>query len=59
MWEESDNSLSVELEFKDFVAAFKFMGQVAELAEAQTSKPTNPLFRSQPSPAGPERSQLL
>ena len=39
MWEENDNSLSVELEFKDFVAAFKFMGQVAELAEAHEHHP--------------------
>ena len=39
MWQENDNSLSVELEFKDFVAAFEFMGQVAELAEVHAHHP--------------------
>ena len=39
MWQENDNSLSIELEFKDFVAAFEFMGQVAELAEAHEHHP--------------------
>ena len=39
MWQESNNTLSVDLEFKDFVAAFGFMVQVAELAEAHQHHP--------------------
>ncbi len=39
MWQEKKDMLSVELEFKDFVAAFGFMVQVAELAEAHQHHP--------------------
>ena len=39
MWEENNNMLCVELEFKDFVGAFEFMVQVAELAEAHQHHP--------------------
>ncbi len=38
-WREQDNTLSVQLQFKDFVEAFAFMGQVAELAEAHQHHP--------------------
>ena len=39
MWDENNNTLSVELEFGDFVAAFEFMGRVAELAEEHQHHP--------------------
>ena len=39
MWDENNNTLSVELEFSDFVAAFEFMGRVAELAEEHQHHP--------------------
>lgn len=33
MWQEKDNALYKKFEFKDFVEAFDFMGQVAAIAE--------------------------
>jgi len=39
MWQENNNMLSVELEFKDFVDAFEFMGRVAKLAEIHQHHP--------------------
>ena len=39
MWDENNNTLSVELEFRDFVAAFEFMGRVADLAEEHQHHP--------------------
>ena len=39
MWKETNNMLSVKLEFKDFVSAFEFMALVAELAEAHRHHP--------------------
>ena len=38
-WEQENNSLSKEFVFKDFKAAFHFMTQVAEVAEAQNHHP--------------------
>ena len=35
MWREVGNALLVELEFNDFVEAFAFITEVAELAEAE------------------------
>jgi 4a-hydroxytetrahydrobiopterin dehydratase len=40
MWQEMDNKLYRKFEFKDFVAAFGFMTQVAMLAEKQNHHPT-------------------
>lgn len=39
MWNEQDNALVAELRFKDFVDAFAFMTEVAELAEAHNHHP--------------------
>ena len=39
MFEEANNSLEAALQFKDFKAAFEFMTQVAELAEAHNHHP--------------------
>lgn len=39
MWRETDNCLSVDLKFRDFVQAFEFMGMVAELAEKHNHHP--------------------
>lgn len=40
MWQEIDNKLYRKFEFRDFVAAFGFMTQVALLAEKQNHHPT-------------------
>lgn len=40
MWKEENNQLVRTFEFKDFVAAFGFMTQVAILAEKQNHHPT-------------------
>ena len=39
MWQEIDNALVAELQFSDFVEAFAFMTEVAELAEEQNHHP--------------------
>ena len=39
MWQEQDNALVANLTFDDFVAAFAFMTEVAELAEAHAHHP--------------------
>jgi 4a-hydroxytetrahydrobiopterin dehydratase len=39
MWKESGNSLQLDLEFSDFKEAFRFMTDVAELAEAHNHHP--------------------
>ena len=39
MWKRSNSELYIELEFVDFVAAFEFMGRVAELAEEHQHHP--------------------
>ncbi len=39
MFRKLDDALIAELEFKDFVDAFAFMGDVAALAEAQNHHP--------------------
>jgi 4a-hydroxytetrahydrobiopterin dehydratase len=39
MWREVGNALLVELEFNDFVEAFAFITEVAELAEAHNHHP--------------------
>ncbi|MEM7283408.1 MAG: 4a-hydroxytetrahydrobiopterin dehydratase [Pseudomonadota bacterium] len=39
MWNERDNALCAELTFDNFVDAFQFMTEVAELAEAQGHHP--------------------
>lgn len=39
MFRTLDDALIAELEFKDFVDAFAFMGDVAALAEAQNHHP--------------------
>lgn len=39
MWEEKDNKLIREFEFKDFSSAFAFMTQVALLAEKADHHP--------------------
>jgi len=39
MWQEKDNALVADLRFKDFVAAFRFMTIVAELAEVHMHHP--------------------
>lgn len=39
MWKEQDNALVAELVFKDFVDAFAFMTEVAELAERANHHP--------------------
>ena len=38
-WREVDNALVAELQFKDFVNAFAFMTEVAELAEQHQHHP--------------------
>ena len=38
-WREVDNALIAELQFKDFVNAFAFMTEVAELAEQHQHHP--------------------
>jgi 4a-hydroxytetrahydrobiopterin dehydratase len=39
MWQEIDNAMILDLQFKDFVDAFDFMKEVAELAEAHSHHP--------------------
>jgi 4a-hydroxytetrahydrobiopterin dehydratase len=39
MWVEKNNGLEVSLVFKDFLEAFGFMQQVADLAEAHDHHP--------------------
>ena len=39
MWQEIDNGLLLELVFNDFVDAFAFMTEVAQLAEAHQHHP--------------------
>ena len=39
MWREENNALLATLVFADFVDAFKFMTEVAEIAEAQGHHP--------------------
>lgn len=39
MWKEEDNMLKKSFEFKDFVAAFSFMTQVALIAEKMDHHP--------------------
>lgn len=39
MWQETNNELHKQFIFKDFVEAFGFMTQVAELAEKQQHHP--------------------
>jgi len=39
MWEEKDNALHANFEFKDFIEAFGFMTAVAMLAEKQNHHP--------------------
>jgi 4a-hydroxytetrahydrobiopterin dehydratase len=39
MWQEKNNSLYKKFEFKDFKAAFKFMGEVAVIAEERQHHP--------------------
>ncbi len=40
MWEERDNALHAELQFKDFQEAFAFMTEVAIVAEKQNHHPS-------------------
>lgn len=39
MWQEKDNALCAELTFDNFVDAFRFMTEVAEVAESQQHHP--------------------
>lgn len=39
MWQDKNGELYRNFEFKDFRAAFEFMGKVAEAAEAQNHHP--------------------
>jgi len=40
MWEERDHNLVREFHFRNFVDAFSFLSQVAELAEIHAHHPT-------------------
>ena len=40
MWEERDHNLVREFHFRNFVDAFSFLSQVAELAEIHSHHPT-------------------
>ena len=40
MWKEQDNKLVREYRFQNFVDAFSFLSQVAELAEIHSHHPT-------------------
>ncbi|HNS11519.1 MAG TPA: 4a-hydroxytetrahydrobiopterin dehydratase [Bacteroidia bacterium] len=39
MWEENDNKLQAQFEFKDFIHAFAFMTRVAFIAEKMNHHP--------------------